>query len=267
MNLAERMKMYEKLNSQKLMTGLPAMARLDGKNFSKFTKSLAKPYDKRLSKLMIELSKFLTSETNAILSYTQSDEITLMWYNKENPAGIFYEGKVQKMIGELTALATGFFNRELINYLPEKVSTTSFPRFDARVWNVPSLEEAANSFLYRERDCVKNSISMVAQSEYSHKKLEGKNGSDKQDMLMEKGINWNDYPDFFKRGSYIQRVKKLIPFSAEEIEKLPAKHAARKNPDLQIERNVVEVLHLEPLDKIENKVETLFNIKRCIRDG
>ena len=48
MRLADRMLEYEKLNSRKLMRGLPAMARLDGKNFSKFTKSLAKPYDSRL---------------------------------------------------------------------------------------------------------------------------------------------------------------------------------------------------------------------------
>jgi len=258
MNLSERMKMYEKLYSQKLMPGLPAFARLDGKNFSKFTKGLKKPFDDRLSYFMIDLTKYLVKETNAIVSYTQSDEITLMWYNLKNPAGIFYEGKVQKMVGELTALASVFFNKHLSERLPEKSETT--PRFDARVWNVPSLEEAVNEFIWRERDCVKNSISMAAQSVYSHNALDGMNGSDKQDMLMEKGINWNDYPSYFKRGSYIRRSKKFIPFSAEELEKLPAKHEARTNPNLQIERNVIEVLDLKPIEQIENRIETLFNL-------
>lgn len=258
MTLNERMKAYEKLNYRKLMPGLPSFGRVDGKCFSKFTKGLARPFDKRLSMLMIELTKYLVKETNAVIGYTQSDEITLMWYNKENPQGIFYEGRVDKMIGELTALATGFFNQKLMEYLPEKVNL--FPRFDARVWSVPNLDEAVNVFIWRERDCTKNSISMAAETVYSSEQVKHKNGSEKQDMLMLKGINWNDYPSYFKRGSYVQRLKKLIPFSAEEIERLPAKHEARTNPDLKIERNVVEVLDLQPISQVENRVETLFKL-------
>ena len=48
-----------------------------------------------------------------------------------------------------------FFNRELPKYLPEKVD--KMPRFDCRVYNVPTLDEAVNSFLWREQDATKNS--------------------------------------------------------------------------------------------------------------
>jgi len=81
-----------------------------------------------------------------------------------------------------------------------------------------------------------------------------------QDMLMlEHGINWNDYPSFFKRGSYVQRQRKLTKFTTEELERLPAKHKARENPDLMIDRNVVEIRELPPIGKIANRVDVILN--------
>jgi tRNA(His) 5'-end guanylyltransferase len=78
------------------------------------------------------------------------------------------------------------------------------PRFDARVYVVPTLEEAVNSFLWREQDATKNSITMAASAYYSHNELMNKNGSEKQEMLFQKEVNWNDYPTFFIRVSYVQ---------------------------------------------------------------
>jgi len=160
------------------------------------------------------------------------------------------------MISDLAAMCSVFFNRELPKYLPEKVD--KMPRFDCRVYNVPTLDEAVNSFLWREQDATKNSISMAAQSVFSHRELMNKNGSDKQEMLFQKGINWNDYPAFFKRGTYVQRKRVLTPFSLEEIEKLPIKHNARKDPNYVIERWIVDRVNLPPLSKIENKSDVII---------
>src|SRR5581483_5540743 len=103
------------------------------------------------------------------------------------------------------------------------------PMFDARVWNVPSQDEAANYFLWRERDARKNSVAMAAQSVCSHRELQNKNGSDMQEMLFQRGINWNDYPPQFKRGTFVRRKLVERPFTAAELEKLPAGHEARGN--------------------------------------
>lgn len=55
--------------------------------------------------------------------------------------------------------------------------------------------------LWRQRDAVRNSISMAAQAHFSHKRLHGVNGGGMQELLFtEAGINWNDYPDGCKRG-------------------------------------------------------------------
>jgi hypothetical protein len=45
---------------------------------------------------------------------------------------------------------------------------------------------------------------------------------------------------------------------AEEIERLPAGHEARKNPDLIVERNVIEVLDLPRFTQIKNQIGVIF---------
>lgn len=261
----DRMKAYEsQTTNTKLIPLLPVMARLDGKGFSKFTKGLKRPYDERLSKLMVETTKYLVKETNANCGYTQSDEITLCWFNEDPQSQMDYNGKLFKIMSDLSAMCSVFFNEKLTEYLPEKVGKR--PRFDCRVWNVPNQIEAVNTFLWREMDATKNSISMAAQSFYSSNELLGKNGSVKQEMLFQKGINWNDYPSFFKRGTYVQRKVRSGKMSIEELENLPTKHNARKNPELVVERKYVVELDLPPLTKVNNKIDVILFGKDFVTD-
>ena len=63
--------------------------------------------------------------------------------------------------------------------------------------------------LWREQDATKNSIQQLGQYYFSHKQLHKLNGKQIQEkLLLEKDINWNSYPTFFKRGTYVQRVLK-----------------------------------------------------------
>jgi tRNA(His) 5'-end guanylyltransferase len=124
--------------------------RLDGKGFSKFTKGLKRPYDERLSNLMVETTKYLVKETNANCGYTQSDEITLVWYSDSYESKIYFDGRLFKMISDLASMCSVYFNRQLPNFLPEKVD--KMPRFDCRVFNLPTKEEAVNVFLWHEQD-------------------------------------------------------------------------------------------------------------------
>jgi len=255
--LGDRMKMYESQTTKdRLIPLLPVVARLDGKGFSKFTKGLKRPYDERLSKLMVETTKYLVEETNANCGYTQSDEITLCWFTDDPKSQPYFDGKIFKILTDLAAMCSVFFNEKLPEYLPEKVGKR--PRFDCRVWNVPNVNEAVNAFLWREFDATKNSISMAASAYYSHNQLDGKNGSDKQEMLFQKGVNWNNYDAFFRRGTYIQRKISCGSLSVEELEKLPPKHNARKDPNFMYERKIVVELDLPPLTKVINKVDVIL---------
>ncbi len=83
-NLSDWCKWLEKNFSPEVMIPtLPVIIRLDGNNFSTWTKSLTKPFDENLSQLMIETTKMLVQETNAVIGYTQSDEITLILYSSD----------------------------------------------------------------------------------------------------------------------------------------------------------------------------------------
>jgi tRNA(His) 5'-end guanylyltransferase len=89
--------------------------------------------------------------------------------------------------------------------------------FDARVFQIPYQEEVINYFLWRQQDATRNSISSVAQSLYSAKELHGKKTSDMQEMIFQKGINWNDFTPREKRGSIIRRVEHVYARRDEPI--------------------------------------------------
>lgn len=258
-DFGDRMKIFEMAEAgRKFIPLLPIVARIDGRCFSKFTKGLDRPYDKRFSDLMIETTKYLVKETNACCGYTASDEITLSWFSNSFDCQIYFDGRISKMTSSLAASATAYFNYKLLDYLPENYRN-KLPTFDTRVWNVPNIIEGANVYLWREQDNFKNSISMAARCHFSHKELMNKNGSEMQEMLFSKGINFNDFPSFFKRGTFIQRKLSLRKFSTSELEKLPEKHEARKNPDLMVERTDYVQLDMTPFNKVSNRPEVIFN--------
>ncbi len=256
--LGDRMKEYEGAFAQRrFMPLLPIVIRLDGRAFSTFTQGLRRPYDERLSRLMIDVTKACVAETGARVGYTQSDEITLVLHADTHDHQLYFDRKTQKTISVLAAFASVEFNRLLPARIPEK--ERSHPVFDGRAFNVPNLTEAANALLWRELDATKNSISMAARAYYEHGELHEKTGKVMQEMLFAKGVNWNDYPDFFKRGTYVRRVVTRTKYSPQEIEKLPLKHNARLNPDLEVERSEVREWPLPPLLRVHNRVEALFS--------
>jgi tRNA(His) guanylyltransferase len=251
-------KWLEKNFSNEIMIPtLPVIIRLDGNNFHNWTKGLNRPFDERLTNLMTETTKFLVEETNAIVGYVQSDEITLILYSDNRKSSIYNDGKKQKILSKLTAKCTGFFNEKRKELLPEH---NKFAIFDCRIYQTPTLHDACIQLLWRENDATKNSISMLAQSLFPHKKLQGLNGSQMQDKMMEeKGVNWNDLDTKFKRGVYIKRIKTKRPFTSEELKSLPPKHQAHKNPNLIIERSLVREIEYPIFNKIQNKVGVIFD--------
>lgn len=214
-DLGDRIKLYESLACPShFLPNFPVLVRIDGRAFHSFTRGLDKPFDTNLTTLMDSTAAWCVRKTGAKIGYVQSDEITLLLYSDNYESQIFFNGKVQKIISVCASIATAFFNKHIADFLPEK--TNSLVEFDARAFQVPNLIEATNVFLWRELDAVRNSIQMAARSVYSHRECENKNCADLQDMLHTKGINWNDYPRRFKRGSYFNK-NGLTDYSEEFI--------------------------------------------------
>lgn len=224
-SLGDRMKSYEfPSTSRKAFKGQPMVVRLDGKSFHNFTKGLKRPYDERLSKLMVATTTALVDRFQAKVGYTQSDEISLVWNIECDSSAEFpFDGRFQKMESLLASYATAFFNKKLAEFLPEKED--ELPTFDARAFVVPNLMEAYHALLWRQQDATKNAISMAAQSMFSHKQLQKKNGAEMQEMMWSThGVNFNDYPAFFKRGTFVRRVKRERVLTQAELERLPEAH-------------------------------------------
>jgi tRNA(His) guanylyltransferase len=255
-DLGDRMKLLEQVEAgRRFMPLLPVNCRMDGKGFHKWTSDLERPYDERLTKLMVETSRRLAEETDAKIAYCQSDEISLILYSDNYNSQIFFDGKIQKIVSVLASLTTGIFNSLVPQFFSEKRPVAFF---DARAWNTPNKTESVNNLIFREQDASRNSVSMAAQKYFSHKMLQGKTCFEMQEMLFhEKGINWNDYPAYFRRGTYIQRRKVTRTFTEEELLKIPEKY--RPGKDETRERTDVMILDLPPLAKIVNREEVVFD--------
>lgn len=248
----DRMKMYEQMEAGRFaMPSLPLCVRLDGKNFSNWTRKLAKPYDERFSNIMIEVTKFLVKESGAVIGYTQSDEITLILHNDNPKSELYFRGKFQKITSVLASMAAAKFNQLVAS---TNLSTT-LGYFDCRAWNVPNKTEAVNALLWREYDATKNSIIGATSQHYSHSEMMNKHTGQQLDMLIAKGVNWNDYPAFFKRGTYVQRQTALRMLTIEELAKIPEQH----QPKEAVLRSEIVKLDMPVFTKVTNKLDVVFN--------
>lgn len=254
-NLGDRMKSYEFAETERrFLAGVPVYARIDGRCFSSFTRGMDRPFDQRMSDAMIRTTADLVDKTDALIGYTQSDEISLAWFAAGPKSEIFFNGKIQKMVSVLAGLATACFTRAIMDVFPDRAEM--LPHFDCRAFSLPH-HEVANAFLWRELDATKNAISMAASAYYSAKQLHGKNGSEKQEMLFAKGINFNDYPAFFKRGTFLRRFTRERELSADEIDHIPAKH--RPEPGATFLRSSVEPLNMPRFGSVINREAVIFD--------
>lgn len=247
----DRIKALEALSAKTVLNeDEPICVRIDGKAFHTYTKGLERPYDKRLSNSMINTMNFLVEKTDAKLGYTQSDEISLVYFKMTGNQQTYFGSRVQKLVSVLSSMATAKFNDEVRKSIPEKDGV--FAYFDCRVWNVPTLQDAAEVFVWRQEDAIKNAVSMAASAYYSHKQLHGKNSLEKKEMLLNKGYAWDDFPDFFKTGTFAMRKHKEVVLTPDMKE-----YASNKDSTVCL-RSYIDNFHLERLNKMESYHDVLF---------
>ncbi len=213
-SLGDRMKSYEDCYRTNLPIRMPVIIRVDGKAFHTYTASCKKPIDKGLvdcmNKTAIELCKQVQG---CQIAYVQSDEISLLLNNyKDINTQSWFENNLQKMVSVASGIASSTFT---INswriwmagvMAPPGLDAMKPAVFDARAFVLPK-EDVVNYFLWRQQDATRNSVQMLARSLYSHKECIDKNNSELQEMIFQKGINWNDCPTSQKRGRCIVKSK------------------------------------------------------------
>lgn len=187
---------YENRYRLYLTRRTPVIIRLDGKSFHTVTKKCKKPFDEEFSNAINGTAIALCYEIQGVkLAYIQSDEISLLLtdFDKLN-TDAWFNYNIQKMTSIAAGEASYQFS-QLFNYKG---------LFDCRVFNIPK-EEVVNYFIWRQKDWIRNSIQMLAQSHYSHKELHQKNIPDIHEMLYSKKINWAKLEDKWKNGTCISK--------------------------------------------------------------
>ena len=213
-SLGNRMKAYEAVSKNYLTLRCPKIIRLDMRAGHTFCRKFARPFDEVFSMCMIETTRALCEQIpGVVMGYTQSDEISLVINDitKNGETNAFFEGNVEKITSISASIATIAFNKkysELVQGMT-KEQKEIYERnlwkaqFDSRTFCLPDITEVHNYILWRQQDATRNSIQMAGHANFSDKEMDKKKTSEIQDMLMTKGINWNNYPSKFKRGCVV----------------------------------------------------------------
>ena len=214
--LGDRMKNnYENRYRFYLTRRTPVIIRIDGNAFHTFTKGLEKPFDADFMWAMQQTCLNLCKNIQGCVGgYVQSDEISLLLIDyKTLESDAWFDYNLQKVTSLAAARATMIFNAAVEEgVLPRAFglykgvwdSKCHKAMFDARAFNIPK-EEVCNYFIWRQQDATRNSIQAAGQSFFSHSELENKSQADIQEMLFQKGVNWNNYSIPEKRGSFVRR--------------------------------------------------------------
>lgn len=238
-SIADRMKQYESVNDRILVPKIPFIIRVDGKNFSTYTRGFKKPFDKIMGKTMREVVAKLCEEIpGAVLGYTQSDEITIICkYTDRIVSQAWFNGRVRKIETIAASKATKWFNKlfteNVMNYeieFRQKISLykeasdidkdayrkydtvlrkkAGMAEFDARVFNVPEWD-CINNIIWRQQDAIRNSVEMVGHANFSTKELHKVNCEGIKKMLKEqRGIDWEkDFNSYQKYGAFCYKVE------------------------------------------------------------
>ena len=201
--LGDRMKQYEAATtSQTSLNMAPLMVRVDGKRFSSYTKGFTKPYCNAFIKCMCYTAKQLAKQLQAKVAYVQSDEITFCLRQETYTSQHIFNGKIFKVVSCAASYATYFFNKAARKYLPAKYAS-KVAVFDARAFNVPNIEEATNCILWRQQDCIRNSILGLAQYTFGAKNITGVSTLSLKEKLDLSVNNYTNAPEYYKYGVFI----------------------------------------------------------------
>lgn len=195
----KQMRVYEESLDQYLLPDMYMVARLDGRSFTKLTKKTCNfeaPFDTRFRDLMVDTVKaLLECGFRIVYGYTESDEISLLFHPDDNTFG----RKVRKLNTTLAGEASAAFSLAL-----GRVAT-----FDCRMVPLPNKDRVADYFVWRQEDSHRNSLNAHCywalrkegeDQNLATMELEGKSVAYKNELLFQKGINYNDLPSWQKRG-------------------------------------------------------------------
>ena len=198
--LDRKMRIYETAHDHCVLPGMHMVARIDGRSFSQLTRVTKKfdaPYDVGFRDCMIATLLHLAKDSgfSVLYGYTQSDELSLLFRQKESLFG----RKLRKFLSVLAGEASAKFSLEL----------GTLGAFDARISQFPREEDVVDYFRWRHEDAHRNALNghsywllreQGKTDDEATQALKGVSVSERNELLFRHGRNFNDVPNWQKRG-------------------------------------------------------------------
>jgi len=217
--LDEQMRVFETIHDQCVLPGIYMVARLDGRSFTRLTKESHKfeaPFDTRFRDLMTATTETLLKEFRALYGFTQSDEISLLFPCECD----LFNRKLRKLNSILAATASASFS----------LGIGDLASFDCRICELPGTKQVVDYFRWRNEDAHRNALNAHC---YWHLRKQGmdvagatgylheRSVADKNELLFQSGINFNELPNWQKRGTglYWEEYQKegLNPVTGQRV--------------------------------------------------
>lgn len=205
--LDKKLRYFETVNDPVALPGLPMVARIDGRGFTKLTKERHRfeaPYDERFRDYMTGTTAHLMDcGFRVIYGYTQSDEISLVFHRDEDSFG----RKLRKLNSILAGEASARFSLLL----------GDVGVFDCRIIQLPTSGDLIDYLRWRNEDAHRNALNAHCYWALRRKgadvadataALKGLSVAMKNELLFsEASINFNDVPNWQKRGIGLYHVE------------------------------------------------------------
>ncbi len=198
-DLDQKMRVFETAADYCVLPGMFMVARLDGRSFTRLTKEGGRfeaPFDVRFRDMMVATAAALmTCGFRVAYAYTESDEISLLFDQNE----ALFGRKMRKYNSTLAAEASARFS-----LLLGDVAT-----FDCRVSQLPNVQLVVDYFRWRNEDAARNALNAHCywalrkdglDEQQATEQLFGVSVAAKNELLFNYGVNFNELPNWQKRG-------------------------------------------------------------------
>lgn len=195
----KRMRELEYFHGLRALPGAWIVVRVDGHSFSRFTAArYQKPFDETLHEQMVATASALLTQLQGSYAFTESDEISVLL----RPQWDLFDREVEKVVSISASIAGSSFT----------LAAQTAVNFDSRIWLGATKQQVVDYFRWRQADAERCGLNAwcywtlrgdgqsVAQATAA---LERKGVGDKNELLFQRGINYNNLPAWQRRGTGI----------------------------------------------------------------
>jgi tRNA(His) 5'-end guanylyltransferase len=226
-SLKDRVKSYQELSDFKLMKGLPLILVINGRNFSKVSSLINKPFSIDFTScLAATMLKLIQEVDGSVMGYCFNDEIIIVSHSENYNAQFWYDGRIQKISSAVSSVGTLEFSKQAKE---KNLELLGDPIFLSHVFSLPNIQETINLLISKQNQCFNSAVNSAAYHELSKKyshvvardTLNDKTTTEKIEILNEEcNIEFESYSLPFRNGVATFRRESLIDGSEQTRKKI-----------------------------------------------